>query len=73
MDPGGKIIPTTTDSNGFGHTNPSEVVDMVEELLRNKKERERMGELGRRAWKQKFTWEKIVLDYEKLYKKLLAR
>lgn len=44
---------------------------ILEELCHNKKRREELGAAGHQAWLEKFTWEKIAEQYERLYKKLL--
>ena len=34
----------------------------------NKQKREKMSEAGFNIWKEKYSWEKISLEYEKVYK-----
>ena len=49
------------------------VVDVVagakrlRELWRDQAGRERMGQTAQDAWRARFTWEKIVSDYERLF------
>jgi len=45
----------------------------VNEILNNDELRKSLAKSGRKEWEEKFTWEKIVVKYEKLYLDLLNR
>ncbi len=69
---GGKIVPTFYDSRGYAHADIDKAAEMLEDLWRNSAERVRMGEAGYTAWRERFTWEHIVEEYERLYARLVA-
>jgi len=48
-------------------------VKLLEKIYHNKEELKRLGENGYKAWDEKFNWEKISQDYEKLYLDLLKK
>ena len=68
---GGKLLPTVKSENGYSIAKINESAKILEELWSNEKERISMAEKAFKVWKQKFTWEKIALNYEKLYRSLL--
>lgn len=44
---------------------------LLRELHEDKQKRQELATNGFKAWQERFTWEKIALDYERAYKKLL--
>lgn len=68
---GGIVLPTTRRPDGWVDVRPREMARAIERLLADPQERGRLGEAGRRAWRERFTWEKIALEYERLYESLL--
>jgi len=68
---GGKLLPTNKSENGYSIAKINESAKILEKLWFNEKERNIMVEKAFKVWKQKFTWEKIALNYEKLYRSLL--
>lgn len=68
---GGEIIPTIKDENGFSHVIINEGVKMLNELYVNKAKRKKMAEDSFALWKEKYSWEIITKEYEKLYFNLL--
>jgi glycosyltransferase involved in cell wall biosynthesis len=46
--------------------------DVLEAVYADEEGRRSMAEAGFAAWKERFTWEKIALQYETLYRSLLA-
>ena len=44
---------------------------VIEDLVKNPKERFRLAEMGYRSWLNQFTWEKIAARYERLYQRLV--
>lgn len=56
---------------GFVRAKITGSAKLLEELCADKKLRERLGKAGHEAWLEKFTWEKIAMQYENLYKQLL--
>ena len=67
----GVIIPTQVAPDGLVSARAKDMAEAVERLMAAPAERDRMAETGRRAWRERFTWEKIVLEYERLYKSLV--
>lgn len=68
---GGQILPTLKDENGFSHAKINESVIMLNDLYGNEVMRKQMSHDSFNAWKEKYTWEAITKQYEKLYNDLL--
>mgnify|MGYP001070293453 CR=1 FL=1 len=67
---GGIVIPTVRRSDGYVEASSRSMAYAIEYLLNDPQERARLGEAGYRSWFQRFTWEKIVVQYEQLYQML---
>ncbi|MCW3076083.1 MAG: glycosyl transferase group 1 [Bacteroidetes bacterium] len=70
---GGEILPTQKDDKGFSHVQIKEGVRMLNELYENQTKRDNMGKQSFEIWKQKYSWEAIAKEYEKLYLDLLSK
>ncbi len=68
---GGKLLPTIKDEGDYDKAEVDGSVKILEELYFNEKERHKMAETAFKAWKKRFTWEKIASEYESLYGALL--
>lgn len=68
---GGILLPTRKDAKGYSRAEVTESAALLEELHGNSLKRDQMRDAGFRAWQERFTWEKIAREYEKLYLKLL--
>ena len=68
---GGKILPTTKNSNGFSHVQIKEAINILNDFYKNEKERAEMAEKSHKIWSEKYSWEKITLEYENLYIQLI--
>jgi len=70
----GILLPTEKDKSGYGlsFVDIKKSTRILEEIYRDKNKREVMEEKGHVAWKEEFSWEKIVKQYESLYKKVLG-
>jgi glycosyltransferase involved in cell wall biosynthesis len=68
---GGVIIPTIKMPDGRVEAKPSVMARTIEDMIYNPTERNRIAEAGHKAWLERFTWEKIALQYEELYLRLL--
>ena len=64
---GGEVLPTTFDSVGLAHVDVAAGAARLRALWRDRAGRERMGQAAHAAWQARFTWEKIVSDYERLF------
>ena len=69
---GGELMETQKDENGFSIPEYPKAVTQLENLMKNEVLRKSYSEKGRQSWKEKFTWEKITLQYIELYKNLLS-
>jgi glycosyltransferase involved in cell wall biosynthesis len=69
---GGVIVPTTRNGDGTVRAEPRAMAGMIEELLRDGGERRSMAEAGFSAWRERFTWNSVADQYERLYKTLVA-
>lgn len=59
--PGGVVCP------------PERAVEHVQRLLDDDAQRKDLGEIGHREWLARYTWEKVVDQYEALYQSLAGR
>jgi L-malate glycosyltransferase len=69
---GGIIVPTKKDKEGFSYAIKNEAVKILNNLYRDEKLRRQMGETAFKNWQEKFSWEKIAQQYEKMYLNLLS-
>uniref|UniRef100_A0A832E0V0 Glycosyltransferase family 1 protein n=1 Tax=candidate division WWE3 bacterium TaxID=2053526 RepID=A0A832E0V0_UNCKA len=69
----GIVLPTDKDAQGFARVRIPGSVEILEEIYHDSVRRQKMAEAGFQAWKKRFTWEKIALEYESLYRNLLKR
>jgi glycosyltransferase involved in cell wall biosynthesis len=70
---GGRILPTRKERGGFGlsRVDVRASVAALEELMANDGERARLGESGFKAWRERFSWERIAERYEAEYRRLV--
>jgi glycosyltransferase involved in cell wall biosynthesis len=68
---GGVIAPTFKLEDGSVDGNPELFARTIEELLMNTQKRMQLAQSGYTAWRERFTWEKIALQYEALYQELI--
>ncbi|MCL5798056.1 MAG: glycosyltransferase family 4 protein [Patescibacteria group bacterium] len=69
----GVLLPTIIDTLGYSHVDEKESAGILEKMVNNKPQLQKMAGNGFIAWKNKFTWEKIAIKYENLYKELLCK
>ena len=50
---------------------PITFAGLVDELIADPSRRQSLVEAGHKAWLERFTWEKITLEYEVLYERLV--
>ena len=70
---GGVIAPTIQKEHGFVDGAPDIFAEMIADLLADEVQCSSLAEAGYRAWRERFTWEKIVDRYEELYVNLLEK
>ena len=63
---GGVILPTHPWKNGMVNGDVDDMATAITRLVRDPEERRRLAENGYRAWRERFTWERIVMQYESL-------
>jgi glycosyltransferase involved in cell wall biosynthesis len=68
----GVIVSSRRRADGLVEADPQAVASAVDALLADPERRRAMGESGRRAWEERFTWEAIARRYEELYLRLAA-
>lgn len=67
----GVLLPTVKRENGNSKAKIDGSVEILERLCRDEAARRGLAEAGFRAWKERFTWDKITKDYERLYESLV--
>jgi glycosyltransferase involved in cell wall biosynthesis len=70
---GGEVLPTMFETSGLAHVDVAAGAARLRELWRDRAGRERMGAAAHAAWRARFTWEKIVADYERLFFELMEK
>jgi glycosyltransferase involved in cell wall biosynthesis len=68
----GLILPTRRDLKGYSKADIAGSVKVLENLYRDERLRISMAECGFKSWRERFTWGRIALDYENLYRKLVG-
>ena len=68
---GGIVTPTIQRPNGRVDADPKAMANAIEDLINDPDERKELAEAGYNAWKDRFTWEKIALEYERVYESIL--
>jgi glycosyltransferase involved in cell wall biosynthesis len=68
---GGLVLPTIQKDNGLVDGDPVVIAASMTELLKNPSKCSDLAELGHKVWKERFTWEHIVSEYETLYQVLI--
>jgi glycosyltransferase involved in cell wall biosynthesis len=68
----GLIVPSQRRDDGLVTADTGAVARAVDKLLADPERRREMGERGRRAWEQRFTWETTTSRYEALYEELAS-
>jgi glycosyltransferase involved in cell wall biosynthesis len=68
----GRIVQTDRLADGNVRTSPAAMAKVMEELLTDKSRLKRLSDAGIENWKNRFTWEKIALQYEDLYLRLVT-
>ena len=66
----GILLPTNKGQHnrGLSRVDVKKSSEMLNALANDKQKREKMADAGFNIWKEKYSWEKISLEYEKVYK-----
>ena len=70
---GGIVALTIQKREGYMDGEPAVLASVIDSLLNNRPEMERLANAGHSAWLKRFTWENIVLKYEALYHSLVVK
>ena len=70
---GGVVCPAPQDERGHTHVDPAVLAERITELAANPAQLAALGQAGRRAWAERFTWEKIVGKYEAIFAGLVDK
>jgi len=63
---GGWICPAEVDERGYTKVSPVVLAREMEKAVRSPEYLRQLGEMGRRAWQERFTWTKIAQSYERI-------
>lgn len=67
----GEIMPTKRNEIDFGFPLINESAEQLKELIKNNSKLEELGNNGYKSFLEKFTWDKVVDDYEQNYYKII--
>lgn len=62
----GVICPAQRDERGYTRVDPTVLAEYMSELASDKSHLSQLGAAGRKSWLERFTWDKIVIEYEKV-------
>jgi glycosyltransferase involved in cell wall biosynthesis len=68
---GGVVAPTHQQEGGYVEGDPAEFAHEIGQLLSSPERRSQLAVAGHHAWLQRFTWENLVQEYERLYQRLV--
>jgi glycosyltransferase involved in cell wall biosynthesis len=63
---GGWICPADVDERGYTKVSPAVLAREMEKAVRSPEYLRKLGEAGRRAWQERFTWAEIARSYERI-------
>lgn len=69
----GVALPTIKTDTGYSKADINKSAKVLEEIFKDDDKRNEMRSAGFKAWQDRFTWQKIALDYERLYYDLIAK
>lgn len=68
---GGILLPTRINKSGYSLALINESAKILKECYKNRNKLSLMARAGHAAWLERFTWEKITKEYERVYLSLL--
>lgn len=68
---GGLLLPTIHDSKGDARADLSGSADLLRRIASQPEQRRALAASGYQAWEERFSWERIVPLYERLYQTLI--
>ncbi|OPY13593.1 MAG: D-inositol-3-phosphate glycosyltransferase [Syntrophus sp. PtaB.Bin075] len=67
----GVVCPAERDARGYTRVDPHVLAKHMCKLVKDEALRQRLGAAGKKNWREKFTWEKISREYEKIFLTLM--
>lgn len=67
----GVICPSALDERGYTRVDEVVLAQAMTELMQQKDRLAELGATGRKSWSERYTWEKISIQYEQIFKQLL--
>jgi glycosyltransferase involved in cell wall biosynthesis len=64
---GGVVVESYDQGSGFVNAKPDRMATSIENLINNPEERQHMADAGHKAWLERFTWDQIAAQYERVY------
>ena len=62
----GEICPADADEQGYIKTDPAVLAGHMERLAMDQQQLKQLGATGRQSWRERFTWEEIARQYERV-------
>jgi glycosyltransferase involved in cell wall biosynthesis len=66
----GWVLPTNFSADRWSHADIHRSVDLLNRIMSDPQILTKAAEAGHRSWKQNFTWRKVALQYEELYRQV---
>jgi glycosyltransferase involved in cell wall biosynthesis len=63
---GGWLCPADVDERGYTKVSPAVLAQEMEKAVRSPEYLRKLGDAGRRAWQDRFTWARIAQSYEQV-------
>lgn len=63
---GGVICPAERDEKGYTRVDPKILAEHMARLAKDRPQLDKLGATGKKNWSERFTWDKIVVEYEKV-------
>ncbi len=70
---GGVIVPSRQNDDGTVTAKARAMAEAIEELILDRQKREAMGKAMHEAWRERFTWDHVAGQYERLYEALAEK
>lgn len=67
----GKICPAPQDEIGYTMVDPSVLAKHMSNIMKYKAGLTKMSTIGKEKWAERFTWDKITIEYEKVFNYLI--
>ncbi len=70
---GGVVCPAPKDDRGYTKVDPAVLAEKITSLAASPEQLATLGQAGRQAWSERFTWDKIVDQYEAIFVDLVGK